>query len=209
MDITHILLAFTLIGSKWVLYLLIFLSVVSIAFMIDRYLFFSRQTRELNPFLDDLAQLLEEKEIQQAQELSQFQGGVEGRVALVGLRNLDRGRAILEERLTGAQVEERIRMERYLPFLGTLGNNAPFIGLFGTVLGIIRAFHDLAISQVGGPSVVMRGISEALLATAIGLMVAIPAVIAYNIFLGKVKRVSGNLDRVSRVILSFAESRGE
>jgi len=207
MDITHILLAFTLIGSKWVLYLLIFLSVVSIAFMIDRYLFFSRQTRELNPFLDDLAQLLEEREIQQAQELSQFQGGVEGRVALVGLRNLDRERAVLEERLTGAQVEERIRMERYLPFLGTLGNNAPFIGLFGTVLGIIRAFHDLAISQVGGPSVVMRGISEALLATAIGLMVAIPAVIAYNVFLGKVKRVSGNLDRISRLILSFDESR--
>ena len=114
MDITHILLAFTLIGSKWVLYLLIFLSVVSIAFMIDRYLFFSRQTRELNPFLDDLAQLLEEREIQQAQELSQFQGGVEGRVALVGLRNLDRERAVLEERLTGAQVEERIRMERKL-----------------------------------------------------------------------------------------------
>ena len=204
MDITHILLAFTLIGSKWVLYLLIWLSVVSIAFMIDRYMFFSRQTRELNPFLDDLAQLLEEGDIPQAQELAEFQGGVEGRVALVGLQNLNRDRAILEERLAGAHAEERIRMEKYLPFLGTMGNNAPFIGLFGTVLGIIKAFHDLAISQVGGPSVVMRGISEALLATAIGLMVAIPAVIAFNIFQGKVKRVAGNLDRISRLILSFA-----
>jgi biopolymer transport protein ExbB len=72
-------------------------------------------------------------------------------------------------------------------FLGTLGNNAPFIGLFGTVLGIIKAFHDLAGGQAGGPSVVMAGISEALVATAVGLIVAIPAVVAFNIFSRRVR----------------------
>jgi biopolymer transport protein ExbB len=177
--------------------------------MIDRYLYFRRQTREVNPFLDELSQHLEQGEISVAQELARRQGGVEGRVAASGLECINRDRAVLEERLAGARVAERVRMERYLPFLGTLGNNAPFIGLFGTVLGIIRAFHDLAISQVGGPSVVMRGISEALLATAIGLFVAIPAVIAYNIFQGKVKRVAGNLERISRLIMNFSESTGK
>ena len=150
MDITNLLLAFTLIGIKWVLYLLLFLSVFSIAVMIDRYIFFRRQSREADPFLDELSQHLERGEIQPARELAQQRGGFEGRVGSTGLDNIHRERAVLQEKLTGARVAERKKMMRYLPFLGTLGNNAPFIGLFGTVLGIIRAFHDLAISQVGG-----------------------------------------------------------
>ena len=206
MGITQILLAITLVGSKWVLYLLLFLSVFSIAVMIERYLFFRKEFKGINPFLDELSDYLAKGEIGPARSLAERYGGCEGRVALAGFQSMSRGQAILEERLSGAKMEERIGMEKYLAFLGTLGNNAPFIGLFGTVLGIIRAFHDLAISQVGGPSVVMQGISEALLATAIGLFVAIPAVIAYNIFIGKVKRVSGNLERISQVMVNFAEA---
>ncbi|EAT16836.1 MotA/TolQ/ExbB proton channel family protein [Desulfuromonas acetoxidans] len=72
--------------------------------------------------------------------------------------------------------------QKRLTILATLGNNAPFIGLFGTVLGVIKAFHDLHLQQGSGIKVVMGGISEALVATAMGLLVAIPAVIAYNAF---------------------------
>lgn len=206
MGITQILLAITLVGSKWVLYLLLFLSVFSIAVMIERYRFFRKESKGINPFLDELSDLLARKESEPARKLAERHGGMEGRVALAGFDGMSKGPAVLEERLTGARMEERIGMEKYLAFLGTLGNNAPFIGLFGTVLGIIRAFHDLAISQVGGPSVVMQGISEALLATAIGLFVAIPAVIAYNIFVGKVKRAAGNLERISQMIINFSET---
>jgi len=206
MSITQILLAITLVGSKWVLYLLLFLSVFSIAVMIERYLFFRKESKGINPFLDELSDYLSRGEVEPARKLAERYGGFEGRVALAGFHNMSRGQAVLEERLAGARVEERIGMEKYLAFLGTLGNNAPFIGLFGTVLGIIRAFHDLAISQVGGPSVVMQGISEALLATAIGLFVAIPAVIAYNIFIGKARRAAGNLERISQVIINFSEA---
>jgi biopolymer transport protein ExbB len=89
----------------------------------------------------------------------------------------------VEEILAAAMARERPNYERFLSFLGTLGNNAPFVGLFGTVLGIIKAFHDLAANQAsGGASTIMAGISEALVATAVGLMVAIPAVIAFNYF---------------------------
>ena len=84
---------------------------------------------------------------------------------------------------------ERIRVNlqlgKGLNFLGTLGANAPFIGLFGTVLGIIHAFKDLALTEGGGGPAVMAGIAEALVATAVGLLVAIPAVVMYNYFHGR------------------------
>jgi len=83
----------------------------------------------------------------------------------------------------------KLSLEKRLGILATFGNNAPFIGLFGTVLGIIKAFHDLGISKEFGVRVVMTGISEALVATAMGLFVAIPSVIAYNYFVRRVKKI--------------------
>ena len=98
--------------------------------------------------------------------------------------------------------KRRLQYEQGLFILGTLGNNAPFIGLFGTVLGIIKAFADLSHNQSGGAAAVMSGISEALVATAVGLMVAIPAVIAYNYFQGKVRGALGRVDAMAHLILS-------
>lgn len=83
----------------------------------------------------------------------------------------------------------KLSLEKRLGILATFGNNAPFIGLFGTVLGIIKAFHDLGTSHEFGIRVVMTGISEALVATAMGLFVAIPSVIAYNYFVRRVKKI--------------------
>jgi biopolymer transport protein ExbB len=83
----------------------------------------------------------------------------------------------------------RVTLESNLTFLASVGSNAPFIGLFGTVLGIIRAFHDLVGNASGGADVVMAGISEALVATAVGIFVAIPALAAYNGFLRKVDQL--------------------
>jgi biopolymer transport protein ExbB len=106
--------------------------------------------------------------------------------------------------MASAKARERMNLERNLGVLGTLGNNAPFIGLFGTVLGIIRAFADLSKNQTGGAGPVMAGISEALVATAVGLMVAIPAVIFFNIFQGRLRRMMGRVDAMAHLILSAA-----
>jgi len=86
-------------------------------------------------------------------------------------------------------VDLKLSLEKRLGILATFGNNAPFIGLFGTVLGVIKAFHDLATAKQFGVSVVMEGISQALVATALGLFVAIPSVIAYNYFVRKIKSI--------------------
>jgi biopolymer transport protein ExbB len=110
--------------------------------------------------------------------------------------------------MASAKSRLRLDMERNLGVLGTLGNNAPFIGLFGTVLGIIKAFADLSRNQAGGAGAVMSGISEALVATAVGLMVAIPAVIAFNFFQGRVRKTLGRVDAMAHLVLAGMASNG-
>ncbi len=108
------------------------------------------------------------------------------------------------------KAQEKLRLERNLAILGTLGNNTPFIGLFGTVLGIIKASHDLTASQAGGgaaATAVMSGVFEALVATAVGLLVAIPAVVGYNFFQRRVRATVANIDSLAHLVL--AQLRGE
>ncbi|MCX4242159.1 MotA/TolQ/ExbB proton channel family protein [Paraliomyxa miuraensis] len=118
-----------------------------------------------------------------------------------------KGGEAIDAAMNAVRPGEKVRLERNLSFLGTLGANAPFIGLFGTVLGIIKAFKDLAESglQPGGETSteVMAGISEALVATAVGLLVAIPAVVAYNIFQRRVKRTLGEAESLANTARSL------
>ncbi|MCX5716204.1 MAG: MotA/TolQ/ExbB proton channel family protein [Candidatus Omnitrophica bacterium] len=105
-----------------------------------------------------------------------------------------------EDSLSIVLSEEKVMLESRLALLGTLGANAPFIGLFGTVLGIIHAFHNLAMNAKGGPSIVMAGISEALVATALGLFVAIPAVAAYNYFVRYIRKIMVSSENFARLV---------
>ena len=93
-------------------------------------------------------------------------------------------------------------------FLATVGSNAPYIGLFGTVLGIMKSFNDLAQSAQAGQNSVMAGISAALIATAAGLLVAIPAVLAYNYFQKQVKLIVGNYDSVKDLSIAYSKQKG-
>ena len=118
--------------------------------------------------------------------------------------------------MAGAQAIQRMKLEQRLAYLGTLGNNAPFIGLFGTVIGVIGAFDALgeqakqpvgaAASQAMAPQAVMSSIAEALVATAVGLLVAIPAVAANNYFQRKIKSTLANTDALTRILLAHLKS---
>ncbi|MBI5328242.1 MAG: MotA/TolQ/ExbB proton channel family protein [Deltaproteobacteria bacterium] len=112
------------------------------------------------------------------------------RIFKAGLLRYKEGKTDVGEAMELASRQEALYLERYLGMLGTIGSTAPFVGLFGTVLGIIRAFHDLAVMEGAGPSVVADGIAEALVATAAGLFVAVPAVIAYNYFTRKINSLN-------------------
>jgi biopolymer transport protein ExbB len=195
---------FTLIGGDWVLWILIFASVLSVTVMIERLIYFWRNRTPVERFIEPFAERLNRGDINGAAALADVTKGAEARIAKVALANFDEGEQAVEQMMASRKVAERLRFERYLMILGTMGNNAPFFGLFGTVLGIIKAFHELgqAGNNATGATGVMSGISEALVATAMGLLVAIPAVIAYNYFSKKVKEFAANAETVERIILA-------
>ncbi len=207
------LLAFTLIGSEWVLWLLIGLSILSVAVMVERALALRARMADFDGIAARLSPLLAKGDVDGARAALGGPGSPESRVGLVGLAELPRGRTATLESMASAKSRERLALERNLGILGTLGSNAPFVGLFGTVLGIIKAFADLArnpgATGAGGAGVVMAGISEALVATAVGLLVAIPAVVAFNTFQGRVRRSLGRVDAMAHLILSAIPDSGE
>jgi biopolymer transport protein ExbB len=188
-------------GSSWILYLLLLLSVAALAVALERMWFFAQERRPAGVIEDALATL---SKAGPAAALGKLEGvpSMEAAVARACLAHAADGPAAVEERKAGAIERERARHESRLAFLGTLGNNAPFIGLFGTVLGIIRAFHDLAGSSLQGTQAVMSGIAEALVATGVGLLVALPAVAAYNTFTRVVERRASATEVLAHEILA-------
>ena len=201
MNLTERILGFMLLGSEWVLWLLIGLSVLSVAVMVERGIYL-RAGGDADRLARELGALLRRGDVEGARQMVNGQRAPAAIVAAAGLDHFDRGSDAVGEAMASAKSRLRTEMERNLGVLGTLGNNAPFIGLFGTVLGIIKAFADLARNQAGGAGAVMSGISEALVATGVGLMVAIPAVIAFNFFQGKVRKAMARIDTVAHMLLA-------
>ncbi len=194
-------------GAEWVLYVLVFLSFLSIALMVERFIFFFRYRVKVDLLRHELKSALSQGGVRLA--LSHFAGrdDPESRVLVKALEAAEGGSAAIEEVAAGERGQQKLRLERGLTFLGTLGNNAPFIGLFGTVLGIINAFRELGHAEIqqAGPRI-MAAISEALVATAVGLVVAIPAVIAFNYFQQHLKRVLTQTDTLVHELQAFVKS---
>jgi len=194
--------ALALLGSEWVLWLLVVLSILSVSIMIERGVFYATRKVDARALSDRMLALLNAGDVAGAKALVSSDA-MEAHVVRRGLDNLSAGTNTVRELMTGELMSQRARFERRLIFLGTLGNNAPFIGLFGTVLGIIRAFRDLSVADVtkgGNAQAVMSGISEALVATAVGLAVALPAVVAFNYFKSVVKGSVTNTEVLTRSV---------
>jgi len=198
---------FAMLGAEWVLWLLIFLSVVSVGVMFERWRYFRRCTYDPADLSNRVMPLVRAGDLEGARQALSRTPGTEAAVLDEGLQAFGRGAASVEEAMAGALSRERPKLEKHLAFLGTLGNNAPFIGLFGTVLGIMGAFYKLHVNIVGGTSVVMKDISEALVATAAGLFVAIPAVIFNNIFRQRVRRVLGDVSILSSILFNYTAAQ--
>ena len=205
MNIIERFLAFALLGATWVLWLLVGLSVLSVAFMIERIRFYFSTRIDVGKVADALAKALRKGGVEEARKvMSAEKCVVETAVVHAGLDHIDEGPHAVEAAMEAARAIQKPVLERNLAFLGTIGNNAPFIGLLGTVIGIVKAFHALSRDTQGGASAVMYEISEALVATAIGLFVALPAVAAFNFFRTRVKLVNGNIDGLMQVVLAWA-----
>jgi biopolymer transport protein ExbB len=210
MTVAQSLLGFALRGADWVLWLLIGLSLLSITIIVERAIYFARHRFDIAAVRDSLAKLIHTRRLDEARQLLARSNTVEATVVLAGIAKIERGAHAVGQAMLSAKAEERPRLDRNLAVLGTLGNNSPFIGLFGTVLGIIKASHDLTAQQGGGgaaASAVMSGVFEALVATAVGLAVAIPAVVFFNYFQRQVRASLGRVDTLAHLVL--AELGGE
>lgn len=205
-SIIQTILALPIFKTEWVLYLLLGLSVISIGVMIERIFFYARRRIDVDAIRDALSKSLDKGDYQGAVTALQDHDSLETNSVLVGLKAYQKGPESVEDLIAGALGREKARYESRLGFLATLASNAPYIGLFGTVLGIIRSFRDLSTNMAEASSSVMAGIAEALVATAVGLLVAIPAVVAYNSFRGRVKSSVTGSQMLARIVLSQLKS---
>jgi biopolymer transport protein ExbB len=193
------------------MWLLVVLSVISVAIMLERGWFYWSLRDDIGRLAGSLRERLRDDDLEGAQKLLEQSPSAEAAVVVAGLLEADRGARAAEEAMQGAQALQRMKLERRLAYLGTLGNNAPFIGLFGTVIGVVQAFEALGKSPTAitakdsaftAPTEVMTAIAEALVATAIGLAVAIPAVAMYNYYQRISRSILANTDALSHVLLS-------
>lgn len=205
MDLTDKFLQFALLGANWVLWVLVLMSVASVAIMIERWLFYRGIAGKDAALVKGLGDALDDDDVERATSLTKAVDSPGARMVTAMLDGGLRGSSALRARIEAARPAEQIRLERNLSFLGTVGANAPFIGLFGTVLEILRVFHLLGeqgVQTSESAKEIMSGISEALVATAIGLLVAIPAVIIFNTFQRKVKRLMSEADGLTNMALA-------
>lgn len=209
-----------MLGAEWVMWLLIGLSVLSVALMLERAFLYRKLGDDLEKLAEELRDLLRANDVEGAKARLSRSASPAATIALAGLNESDRGAEAAEEAMAGATARSKLGLERNLAFLATVGNNAPFIGLLGTVIGIIQAFDALkgpagAVANAAGQAAaagldptpkVMGTIAEALVATAIGLFVAIPAVAAFNFFQRKVKSIVSSGETLSHVVLAHLKT---
>jgi len=205
--LVHNLTKVALLGASWVMYLLVALSVISLGVMFERWLFFRKHRGDAEALGQKLVRLLRRDDRRGAEQLLKNDPTLEAHVLQGALEWIDGGPDAVEEALESSMGRERKNLERGLTFLGTLGNNAPFVGLLGTVIGVIQAFHQLGQgNNQEAMGNVMVGISEALVATGVGLLVALPAVVAFNVGQRKVNEIESNVSMITKHLLALLRS---
>ena len=203
-------------GSGWVLWLLFVLSLFSFAIAVERWFFYRAADCSLHQLALGLHERLHNEKLEATILWLEESESVAARVAAAGLKLAPHGPKSAEKAMQSRIALERESLDRRLSFLGTLGNNAPFIGLFGTVIGVIQAFEELGHSAVGhagssaasqvASGAVMSAIAEALVATAVGIAVALPAVAAYNYLQRMVENLLAGTEVLTNLVLAYLES---
>ncbi|PJZ76403.1 MotA/TolQ/ExbB proton channel family protein [Leptospira neocaledonica] len=184
-------------------------SVLAVAVVVERAIIFVKNTKDSAFVLPEIIQTARKGDLSGAPKFSEnYPENVYARFADFSSEHSKGGKESLGELMEGKMIGERVGFETRLSILNTLGNNAPFIGLLGTVFGVISAFYKLGTLGNAAGEVVMRTISQALLATAVGLAVAIPVVMANNYFSRKLKIIQSNLEILSKEFLASLSRKG-
>lgn len=168
------------------MYVLIGCSIVSLGILLERIITYRRESVDRHEFMNRIRGFFEAKDLASAIRYCKSVKAPVSAVVLSALSRSDHEEKYITKATEREIMSETAKLERYTTIVGTIGNIAVYIGLFGTVLGIVRSFHNMSQISSGGISVVIAGVAEALICTATGLSVSIPAVIAYNYFTRKI-----------------------
>jgi biopolymer transport protein ExbB/TolQ len=195
------------VGGTVVLIILLALSVISIGIIIERLIYFRKRRVDAVALAAEVQKRLAEGDHEGLRAMLGKLPSIEAQALHDAISWYDAGPEAFDQMLRKGLADRRKEFESGLVFLGTLGNNAPFVGLFGTVLGIIVSFRELAsaaqnvgASGGGGMNNVISGIAEALVSTAVGILVAVPAVIFFNIFQKKTVVIEDNLGALGNAV---------
>ena len=169
------------------MYILIGCSIVSLAVLLDRFFVFRRMTLDRVSFMTRIRSAIRENTMDRAIKVCEASRSPISAVVLAAITKHGSDEKIIDGATEREIIVETAKLERFTSVVGTIGNVAVYIGLFGTVLGIVRSFHNIAQVGSGGISVVIGGVAEALICTAAGLAVAVPAVVVYNYFMRRVE----------------------
>ncbi|MEO0162396.1 MAG: MotA/TolQ/ExbB proton channel family protein [candidate division WOR-3 bacterium] len=168
-----------------VMIILLICSVIALALIIERFLYFARNSFDTRIGFLRFSQILRNQGVSSALAYAQQKKNPLYGLFAVALQNQHLDAENLYDVLSSYVIEEKLKFDRYLGGMGTLANAATLLGLLGTVTGLIRAFHNIAITGSGGPAVISAGIAEALLTTAFGLFIGIPTLFFYNYYTKK------------------------
>lgn len=192
--------------DQGVLYLLLSLCFLSMIMIFERFSFLKKRISHSKKRQQELKEVLESQDYARLETMVTNLNEVEDRAIFLSLEHFKKfNESGVDEIFKYVSQSEKPKYEKFLGFLATVGSNGPYIGLFGTVLGIMKSFNDMGSSSGGGSSV-MAGISSALIATAAGLMVAIPAVLAFNFFSRQVKSIFTNLESCKELLFLYERS---
>lgn len=188
------------------IYILLLCSFVSITIIVERYLYYRRRSQaSREEFMRKFREELKKGNVKKCLEACEGIDTPFANVAKAGLNFYGHDEKVIAGNMEREIVVETTTIERFTSIVGTIGSVAVYIGLFGTVLGIIRAFRDIATSGSGGINVVISGISEALVCTAAGLCVAVPAVVAYNYFVRRTDNFIKDMEMCASEILELIQ----
>lgn len=206
-NIERVLAGIVNLGTEWILWLLVTLSLVGLAIIVERMIYFLGSRGDMKVITHEVKTLMGK---QRFQELRLRLADWRSPAALVAAAALD-GNDVEEssELMLGAAEQARLDMERFLAFLSTVGSNAPFVGLLGTVIGIVKAFQELDHSGGALTDGLMSDIGEALIATAVGLLVALPAIAAFNIFRRVIQARMAETEVMRHLVVAKLKSQAE
>ncbi|MDI6642257.1 MAG: MotA/TolQ/ExbB proton channel family protein [Elusimicrobiota bacterium] len=194
------------IKGGFMMYPLLACSILSVAIIIERLLFFHRISSDIR-LIKRLFYYLKRKEMEKAQQLCQRFSGVVFNILKSGLSKFTYGKEVIEEGMQEQSLYEIPKLEKYLPFLQALASISTLMGFTGTVIGMIRAFNDIVQYGISSPTVVAKGIAEALITTATGLFIAIPTLLFYHYFSHRVERTMIEIEQYTTELLSFSKER--